>query len=63
MSSKNDLSLSDLNVIKESLKYSKQRIEDYQEHPTYEIKQQKLAPINEVALKVSELIKAKKNEK
>jgi hypothetical protein len=58
-----ELTIEDLNVIKESLKYSKQRIEDYQEHPSYEIKQQKLAPINEVALKVSELIRAKKSEK
>lgn len=63
MSSTQELSLSDLNVIKESLKYSKQRIEDYQEHPSYEFKQQQLAPINEVALKISELLKAKKAQK
>jgi hypothetical protein len=46
--------LNDLDIIKESLKFSKQRVEDYQDHPSYEFKQQQLAAIIEVAQKVAE---------
>jgi hypothetical protein len=55
-----ELSLSDLDVIKESLNYSRKNIEEYQHHPSYEFKQEQLARINNVAAKVSNIIKAKK---
>jgi len=51
------LSLNDLDVILESLSYSKQRIADYQHHPSYEFKQQQLERINRTILKVRELRK------
>lgn len=54
------LSLSDLDIIKESLNYSRKRIEEYQDHPSYEFKQQQLARITNVATKVANLIKAGK---
>ena len=54
-----ELSLNDLEVIKESLTYSRKRIDEYQHHPDYEFKQQQLVRINNVATKVANLIKAK----
>ncbi|GAB3917195.1 hypothetical protein [Mucilaginibacter boryungensis] len=55
-----NLNLHDLEVIKESLSYSRKRIEEYQEHPSYEFKQQQLERINNVANKVSGLIQEQK---
>ena len=55
------LSASDLDVILESLKYSKQRIQDYPDHPSYQFKQQQLEPIEEAMRKVSALKKEATN--
>lgn len=52
------LNMRDFDVILESLKYSKQRIADYPNHPSYEFKQQQLAPILETMEKVRALRKA-----
>lgn len=51
------LDIRDLNVILESLRYSKQRIADYPDHPSYQFKQQQLAPIEETMRKVRALRK------
>lgn len=57
---KTDLNEKDLNVILESLKYSRLYIENYQ-YPeinpgdSYKMKQQKLNDINEAAIKISNL--------
>ena len=55
-----ELSLSDLDIIRESLSYSRKRIDEYQDHPTYEFKHEQLARINNVATKVENIIKARK---
>lgn len=52
------LSKSDINVILESLKYSKMHIENYQSYPSYEYKQQQLARIEEVIQKLRDLKKS-----
>jgi hypothetical protein len=56
------LNLHDLEVIKESLTYSRKGIDEYQEHQNYEIKQQQLDRINNVATKVSGIIKTIKGK-
>lgn len=55
-----ELSSNDLDIIEESLLNSRKRIEEYQDYPTYEFKQQQLERINKVATKISSLIKARK---
>ncbi len=47
-----ELQTSDLNVILESLRYSKQRIEDYREHHSSAFKRQQVARIEKVMVKV-----------
>lgn len=54
-----DFTLEDLNFIKESLKYTKERFENYQDYPSYEYKQKRLKAVNDVAAKVSATIKSK----
>lgn len=57
-----ELDAHDLDVILESLQYSKQRIADYPDHPSYEFKQQQLAPIEETMGKVRTLRKTRAAE-
>lgn len=52
------LSIDDIDVILESLKYSKLRIEEYQTYPSYEYKQQRLTMISDVVEKLRNLKKA-----
>jgi hypothetical protein len=52
-----ELNIHDLDVILLSLEYSKQRVADYPHHPSYEFKQQQLAPILETMRKVRALRK------
>jgi hypothetical protein len=40
-----DLTTGDFEVILESLSYSKQRIEDYPDHPSYEFKRQQVEQV------------------
>jgi hypothetical protein len=56
-----ELGAKDLYVILESLKYSKQRIQDYPDHPSYEFKQEQLKPIDEAMRKVRSLQKEMEN--
>jgi len=47
-----ELTLDDFKVILESLEYSKQRIEDYKDHPSYEFKRQQVERVAKVMEKV-----------
>jgi hypothetical protein len=49
------LSLEELDVILESLQYSKQRIEDYDKHPSYEFKRSQLERIERTVERVRAL--------
>ena len=48
-------SINELEVILESLKYSKKTFEDYDKYPSYEFKTQRIKEINELILKVKSL--------
>ncbi|MDB4925938.1 hypothetical protein [Mucilaginibacter sp.] len=52
------LTLEDLSFVKESLKYTKLKFEDYQGYPSYEYKQGRIHEVAEVLNKVAEIIKA-----
>ncbi|WP_428327912.1 hypothetical protein [Mucilaginibacter sp.] len=52
------LTLEDLSFIKESLKYTKLKFEEYQTYPSYEYKQKRIQEAAEVLNKVSDIIKA-----
>ena len=52
------LTLEDLSFIKESLKYTKLKFEDYQGYPSYEYKQKRVQEAAEVLNKISDIIKA-----
>lgn len=54
----NELTLDDFKVILESLKYSKQRIEDYRDHPSYEFKRQQVERVAKVMEKVKVICRA-----
>lgn len=54
------LSGTEIGVILESLKYSKIKIEEYQGHPSYELKQKKIEEINNTIAKVKLLKKESK---
>jgi hypothetical protein len=58
-----ELSIAELDVIKESLQYSRKHIDEYKDYPSYEFKQEQLKRINDVAEKVSAIIKEKKTFK
>ena len=60
MKQSEELSLGDLEIIKESLNYSRKRIEEYQDYPSYEFKQQQLTRIINVATKIANIIKTQK---
>lgn len=62
MSQLETLTLEDLNVIKESLKYTKLKFDDYQGYPSYDFKQKRVNEVAEVLFKVSEIIKSKKKD-
>lgn len=51
-----ELSIQDLHFILESLKYTKIKFEDY-EYPSYKLKQQKIKEIENVIIKVQNLLK------
>jgi hypothetical protein len=53
----NSLTQDDLNVIIESLNYTRLKFENY-EYPSYEMKQQRLNEVNAVVAKVKELKKS-----
>ncbi len=55
------LTIEDLSFIKESLKYTKLKFEDYQTYPSYEYKQKRIQEAAEVLNKVSNIIKANRN--
>lgn len=55
-------SLEDLNVIKESLTYTKQKFEDYQSYPSYDFKLKRVNEVNDVLIKINDLIKNKRNK-
>ena len=50
-----ELTTGDFEVILESLRYSKQRIEDYRDHPSYEFKRQQVERVEKVMEKVRAL--------
>ncbi|MGN6396678.1 MAG: hypothetical protein ACTHMI_14000 [Mucilaginibacter sp.] len=52
------LTLEDLSFIKESLKYTKLKFEEYQDYPSYDFKQGRIEEAADVLNKVSEIIKA-----
>lgn len=54
------LTLQDLSLIKESLKYTKLKFEEYQGYPSYEFKQGRVQEATEVLDKISNIIKANK---
>jgi hypothetical protein len=56
-----ELTIDDLNVIKESLKYSTYNVENSQSHASYEQKRDKLSEIAVVREKISQMIKDAKN--
>jgi membrane-bound lytic murein transglycosylase MltF len=62
MSQLETLTLEDLSVIKESLKYTKLKFEDYQGYPSHEFKQKRVNEVAEVLYKISEIIKFKKTD-
>jgi len=51
------LTLGDFQVILESLQYSKQRIEDYRDHPSHEFKRQQVERVEKVMEKVRAICK------
>lgn len=51
----NQLTTDDIDVIMESLKYSKRAIEDYQNHPTHEFKRNQLERIETALTKLRSL--------
>lgn len=52
------LTLENLSFIKESLQYTKLKFEEYQGYPSYEYKQKRINEVNDVLNKVSDIIKA-----
>jgi hypothetical protein len=50
------LNKKDLAFILESLKYTRLKFEDYQQYPSYEFKQGRIADVNEVIKKVENLL-------
>lgn len=54
---KTDLTVEDIDVILESLKYSRHYVENYQGHPSYEFKQKRLEGINNAEAKIRALKK------
>jgi hypothetical protein len=56
------LTLDDLIMIKESLKYTKLKFEDYEGYPSYEFKQKRVNEVAEVLFKVSKVIKFRKTD-
>jgi hypothetical protein len=55
-----DLTLEDLKVIQESLKYTILKFEDYQGYPSEEYRQKRINDIKPVAHKISKLIRLAK---
>lgn len=51
------LTLEDLQLIKESLQYTKLKFEDYQNYPSTEFKNEEVKRVQDVLLKVSNLLK------
>lgn len=51
------LTESDLILIKESLQYTKQRFENYQDYPSKEIKSGRIFEVEQILLKVNNLLK------
>ena len=56
------LTLPELEMIRESLKYTKRSFQDYGYYPSYEFKQQRLNEVDVVRQKISQMIKETKNE-
>ena len=55
------LTKKDLEFVLESLKYTKFKFEDYQQYPSYEYQQERIKEVQEVMLKVSNILKATKH--
>ena len=51
------LSIEDLNIIKDSLLYTKLKFEDYQDYPSLEFKNERIQTVIEVIKKVDLLLK------
>ncbi len=51
----------DLEFILQSLKYTKLKFEDYQLYPSYEYQQERIKQVQEVMIKVSNILKATKH--
>lgn len=49
------LTKQDLELILESLKYTKLKFEDYEKYPSYEYKQERINEVNEVVGKIEAL--------
>tara|TARA_R110002051_G_scaffold325756_1_gene430875 strand:+ start:5520 stop:5678 length:159 start_codon:yes stop_codon:yes gene_type:complete len=50
------LNKKDLQFILESLQYTKLKFENYEQYPSYEFKQGRINDVNEVIVKVKELL-------
>lgn len=50
-----NLTLSDIDFILESLKYTQMKFEDYQGYPSYEYKQERIKVVTDIISKVREL--------
>jgi tRNA A-37 threonylcarbamoyl transferase component Bud32 len=55
-----ELNAVDLQLILESLKYTKLKFEEYQGYPSYEYKQQRISEVNDVIAKIQTLKKSAK---
>lgn len=52
-----ELSKEDLELIEDSLKYTRKNFEEYQRYPSYEFKQQQLKRVNDTLAKIREIKK------
>ena len=55
--------LPELEMIRESLNYTKRSFQNYEHYPSYEFKQQRLHEVDTVRQKISQMIKEARNDR
>ena len=56
------LTLSELQLIRVSLSYTKRAFQEYEHYPSYEFKQRRLNEVDVIRQKISQMIKEAKND-